>query len=97
MPDSWSDNDERKYEHIRDSEQDRGLSEDRAEEIAARTVNKERREEGETANSRTEGTGNPNISYESRTKDELDNVAKERGIRGYSKMRKAQLIERLRE
>jgi hypothetical protein len=43
---------ERQYEHIRDSYEDRGVSEDRAEEIAARTVNKERREHGETQEQR---------------------------------------------
>ena len=43
---------ERQYEHIRDSYEDRGMSEDRAEEIAARTVNKERREQGETKEQR---------------------------------------------
>ena len=39
---------DRQYEHIRDSYEDRGMSEERAEEIAARTVNKERSEHGET-------------------------------------------------
>ena len=48
MPDAWSNKDERKYEHIKDSYEDRGKSEDTAEEIAARTVNKDRREEGRT-------------------------------------------------
>lgn len=97
MPESWDAKDERMYKHIRNSQEDRGKSEERAEEIAARTVNKHRREEGETENSRTEGTGNPNTSYESRTKAELENIAKERGISGYSRMRKAELIDKLRE
>ena len=48
MPRSWSDKRERQYEHIKDSYEERGRSEDKAEEIAARTVNKERREAGET-------------------------------------------------
>ncbi len=39
---------DRQYEHIKDSYEERGTSEDRAEEIAARTVNKEKREEGKT-------------------------------------------------
>ncbi len=43
---------ERQYEHIKDSYQDRGRSEDKAEELAARTVNKQRREAGETKNSK---------------------------------------------
>jgi plasmid stabilization system protein ParE len=48
MPSSWSPRRERQYEHIKDSYEDRGLSEDKAEERAARTVNKDRREAGET-------------------------------------------------
>jgi plasmid stabilization system protein ParE len=45
---AWSDKRERQYEHIKESYEDRGRSEDKAEEIAARTVNKERTEAGET-------------------------------------------------
>jgi len=45
---AWSDKRERQYEHIKDSELDAGRSEGRAEEIAARTVNKQRSEAGET-------------------------------------------------
>jgi plasmid stabilization system protein ParE len=45
---AWSDKRERQYEHIKDSYEDRGVSEDEAEERAARTVNKERAEHGET-------------------------------------------------
>lgn len=45
---AWSDKRERQYEHIKETYEDRGASEDKAEEIAARTVNKERREAGET-------------------------------------------------
>jgi len=49
MPqDAWSPKRERQYEHIKESYKDRGVSTDEAEERAARTVNKERREEGET-------------------------------------------------
>jgi plasmid stabilization system protein ParE len=44
---AWSDKRERQYEHIKDSYEDRGISEGEAEERAARTVNKERREAGE--------------------------------------------------
>ena len=51
MPEAWSDKRERQYEHIKDSYEDRGVSEDEAEERAARTVNKERREKGETKDS----------------------------------------------
>lgn len=95
MP-SWSSKDERQYEHVKESEQERGRSEDRASEVAARTVNKQRREEGRTPNRTTQGTGNPNRSYDDRTVEELRNLASERGIRGRSRMKKAELIEALR-
>jgi len=49
---AWSDKDERQYEHVKESEKERGRSTDRAEEIAARTVNKQRREEGRTKSGR---------------------------------------------
>jgi plasmid stabilization system protein ParE len=45
---AWSDKRERQYEHIKESYEDRGRPQDKAEELAARTVNKERREHGET-------------------------------------------------
>jgi plasmid stabilization system protein ParE len=45
---AWSEKRERQYEHIKDSYEDRGVSEDEAEERAARAVNKERAEHGET-------------------------------------------------
>lgn len=96
MPDAWSDKDERKYEHIKDSSRERGVDEDRAKEIAARTVNKDRREEGHTPNKRTQGSGNPTTSYEARTRDELYNIAKERNIEGRSKMTKDELVKALR-
>ena len=48
MPKSWSKKDERKYEHVKESYESRGKSEDTAEEIAARVVNKDRKEEGRT-------------------------------------------------
>ena len=97
MPKAWSDKDERKYEHIKEGYQDRGKSEDEAEEIAARTVNRDRREEGRTPESRTQGTGNPNTGLESRTKDELENRAKELNISGYSSMSKDELVEAIRD
>ena len=53
MPqDAWSDTRERQYEHIKDSYKDRGISTDEAEERAARIVNKERAEHGETRTQR---------------------------------------------
>ena len=52
MPRGWSNKRERQYEHIKEAYEERGRSEDKAEELAARTVNKERREAGETKSSR---------------------------------------------
>jgi plasmid stabilization system protein ParE len=53
MPqDAWTDKRERQYEHIKDSYKERGVSTDKAEERAARTVNKERAEHGETKSSK---------------------------------------------
>ena len=92
MP-SWSRKDERQYEHIKESELERGASEDRAEEIAARTVNKHRREEGRTPSQRTQGTGNPNVALEERSRDELYNLAQELDIKGRSKMSKDELSQ----
>ncbi len=97
MPQKWSDKDERQYEHIRDSQLERGVAEDRAKEIAARTVNKQRRQENRTPSQRTQGTGNPNRPYEERTKAELYNRARQRGIAGRSQMTKAELAEALRK
>ena len=55
MPqEAWTDKRERQYEHIKDSYEDRGVDEDEAEERAARTVNKTRREHGETKEQRDE-------------------------------------------
>lgn len=54
MPKSWSDKDERQYEHIKKSEKQHGKAESKAEEIAARTVNKQRRKEGNAPNKRTQ-------------------------------------------
>ncbi len=92
----WSDKDERQYEHIKSSSKKRGASDKRAKEIAARTVNKTRREHGRTPNRTTQGTGNPNRSLEDRSKDELYNIAKQRGIEGRSRMDKSQLVKALR-
>jgi plasmid stabilization system protein ParE len=52
MPKSWSDKRERQYEHIKESYKEDGVSNDEAEERAARTVNKERAENGETKSSK---------------------------------------------
>lgn len=97
MPEAWSDKDERKYERIKEGYEDSGKSEDEAEEIAARTVNKGRREEGRTPNKQTQGTGNPNTGLESRTKDELENRAKDLNASGYSTMNKDELVRAIRD
>lgn len=96
MPKSWSAKDERQYEHVKRSSRRRGASEDRAQEIAARTVNKQRRESGRTFNSRTQGTGNPNLPLEDRHKDELYNLARQARIQGRSQMSKGELVAALR-
>ena len=95
MP-SWSDKDARKYEHIKESSEERGIPEKRAKQIAARTVNKSRREEGRTPNKRTQGTGNPTHRLEERSKEELYNRAKQLGISGRSRMDKQELTEAIR-
>jgi plasmid stabilization system protein ParE len=95
MPE-WSRKDERQYEHIKESSQKRGAATERAKEIAARTVNKRRREEGRTPNRTTQGTGNPRRGYEDRSVEELRNIASERNVAGRSKMNKGELIQALR-
>lgn len=92
----WSDKDQRQYEHIKDSQRDSGSSEERAREVAARTVNKQRREEGRTPNKTTLGTGNPHTRLEDRTVDELRNIASNLNVSGRSKMRKRELIDAIR-
>ena len=92
----------RQYEHIKDSQLDRGSSESRAEEIAARTVNKERARSGESRNrSRTStqdissgrrgGLRSGTSRTKGRTRDQLYNEAKKLNIDGRSKMNKNQL------
>jgi plasmid stabilization system protein ParE len=94
MP-SWSDKEERQYEHIKENSKKRGASAKRAKAIAARTVNKQRRESGKTPNKKTQGTGNPNKGLASRTKDELYNLAKKKNISGRSSMSKSELVHAL--
>lgn len=97
MPQAWSDKDERQYKHVKQSAMDRGRSEERAEEIAARTVNKQRRQEDRTPNKTTQGTGNPNTDLEDRKVEELRNLASEMDIEGRSKMKKKELINAIRK
>jgi hypothetical protein len=90
----------RQYEHIKDSLEDRGVK--RAEEIAARTVNKERARHGESKTSsrlsrtdissgRRGGMRAHRRSPRGRTKDQLYEEAKDLGVKGRSKMNKSQL------
>ena len=97
MPTAWSNKDERMYEHIKESSEERGMPKKRAKEIAARTVNKNRREEGRTPNKRTQGTGNPNRPLQDRTVDELQNIARDLKVEGRSKMRKDDLVQAIRK
>ncbi|HUG38876.1 MAG TPA: hypothetical protein VMM12_00235 [Longimicrobiales bacterium] len=57
MPDEWSKKDERQYEHVKKSEKESGRSDERAKEIAAATVNKQRGKEGRTKESRGKKEG----------------------------------------
>jgi plasmid stabilization system protein ParE len=102
MPRAWSAKRERQYEHIKDSLEDRGTSEKKAEEIAARTVNKERARSGEAKESsrlsredissgRRGGIRSGTKRDKGRTRDQLYNEARHMGIEGRSKMTKAQL------
>jgi len=89
---TWNEKDKRQYEHIKDSALATGDSEDQAQEIAARTVNKQRRKEGRTPNKTSQGTGNPNIEFRDRSIQELRNLAANLKIDGRSKMNKAELV-----
>lgn len=93
----WMPHDQRQYDHIKQTYLDQGKSEDQAQEIAARTVNKQRREDGKTPNQATQGTGNPHLSLDDRTVDELRNRAAELDIDGRSDMKKDELIRAIRD
>ena len=98
---AWSDKRERQYEHIKEGLLERGTEDERAEEIAARIVNKERAQHGEAK------TASPTSIHDlspsrrgglrshrgsgGRTYDRLRNEAKERGIKGRSRMNKGEL------
>jgi hypothetical protein len=102
MPKAWSAKRERQYEHIKEGLEERGTSEDKAEEIAARTVNKERARVGEAKESsrlsredissgRRGGLRSGTRRPKGRTRDQLYEEAKDLRIEGRSKMNKAQL------
>jgi len=98
---SWSDKRERQYEHVKEGLLERGEDEDTAEEIAARTVNKERARAGEAATASRSSTDDISSGRRGglrshrgpggRTREQLYNEAKNRGSKGRSKMTKAQL------
>ena len=96
MPTKWNAKDERQYQHIKASAEERGKGAKRASEIAARTVNKQRREEGRTPRKSSQGTGNPRSSLTERSKQELYNRARQLRIGGRSSMNKEQLISAIR-
>jgi plasmid stabilization system protein ParE len=98
---AWSDKRERQYEHIKGGLKARGDSESEAEEIAARTVNKERARHGESKTKSRTSTNDISSGRRGglrshrgaggRTRDQLYQEAKRKGIPGRSKMSKAQL------
>ena len=99
---AWSKKRERQYEHIKGSLEERGRGEDTADEIAARTVNKERARSGEAKTaSRTSlkdissgrrGGLRSHKGPGGRTKAQLYEEAKRKNVKGRSKMTKAQLL-----
>lgn len=95
MPKAWSEKDEREYQHIKKSAQQRGKGK-RASEIAARTVNQQRRKRGATPNRTSQGVGNPNHSLTERTHRELYNRARQLDIAGRSTMNKQELVRAIR-
>ena len=98
---AWSAKRERQYEHIKEGLLERGKGEKKAEEIAARTVNKERARAGEAKEASRTSTDDISSGRRGglrshrgeggRTRDQLYNEAREKGIKGRSKMNKAQL------
>jgi hypothetical protein len=103
MPQSWSDKRERQYEHVKEGAKDRGAGEGRAKEIAARTVNKNRAQSGEsrTASRSSVKDKSPQKRGGERsgnrkgpggpTRDQLYNEAKKKNIKGRSSMTKKEL------
>jgi hypothetical protein len=101
MPKAWNAKRERQYEHIKEGLEDKGRSEDTAEEIAARTVNKERARAGEAEqkskssvddiSSGRRGGLRSHKGSGGRTRDQLYEEAKKKNIKGRSSMSKDQL------
>ena len=98
---AWSDKRERQYEHIKEGLEERGDSEPEAEEIAARTVNKERARSGEARSASRTSTDDISSGRRGglrshrgsggRTRDQLYEEARRKGVKGRSKMNKSQL------
>jgi hypothetical protein len=107
MPESWSNKRERQYEHIKEGQKKRGASTGRAKEIAARTVNKNRAQSGEsrTASRTSVKDKSPQQRGGQRsgnrqgpggpTRDQLYNEAKKKNIKGRSSMNKKELEKAL--
>lgn len=100
---AWNKKRERQYDHIKDGLLERGESEDVAEEIAARTVNKERARAGEAKEASRTSTEDISSARRGglrshrgaggRTRDQLYEEAKDKGIKGRSSMNKRELEE----
>jgi hypothetical protein len=101
VPQAWSKKRERQFEHIKEGLEDRGRSEDTAEEIAARTVNKERARAGESEESSASSTDDISSGRRGglrsgsgsggRTRDQLYAEARRKNVKGRSSMTKAEL------
>jgi hypothetical protein len=101
MPAGFSKKRERQYEHIKEGLEKKGRPEGLAEEIAARTVNKERARNGEAKQASKTSTDDISSGRRGglrshrrpggRTRDQLYEEAKHKGIKGRSRMNKAQL------
>ena len=107
MPKEWTAKQERKYEHIKDSAKDQGKSTKTAKRIAAATVNKERAQKGQSKTASKSSTNDMSSSKrggqrsgtnrpKGRTKQQLYNEAKRRGIEGRSSMNKGELERALK-
>ena len=102
---AWSQERERQYEHVKEGLLDRGRDEDTAEEIAARTVNKERARAGEAKTASRTSTDDLSSGRRGglrshkggggRTYDQLYNEARQRGVKGRSRMNKEDLEQAL--
>ena len=106
MPKEWSNKRERQYEHIKESARESGMPAKRAKQVAAATVNKERARSGESKTASKSSTKDISSGRrgglrsgirrpKGRTKEQLYNEAKRRGIEGRSKMTKTQLQKAL--